>query len=255
MFFDSKILQIIILKTLLIFLLNLTSKLNFMKTLCLTACLSIILLSSCTKDESQTGNTTDTTTYINTIEGSSWTYHEINSSGLQPVNSDYTVTSTSKDTSINGKSYHVYNYSYGGSRYLNMSGHEYFQFDSLPGGLGEVFDRLYLKDNVSVGSKWDQSLSVSVPGVQFPVPVTITNKISEKGISREVNGITYTNVIHVTTSITSALIPSNALTSSIDSYYAEKFGLIENSSIVLLDFFGITNKVDIVTKLTSATLK
>ena len=225
-----------------------------MKTKFLILALAVLLFSSCEKDDKDE-STTETVTYINTNPGSSWTYHETNSSGITPLNTDYTLVSSSTDSSINGKSYHVYNYSYGGSQYLNITGHDYFQYDSIPGGLNQVFDRLYLKDNASVGTTWKQDLSVTVPGVPLPVPATITNTITEKGISREVNGTTYTNVIHVSTTITSSLIPASALTSAIDSYYAEKYGLIENTSVVSLNFFGTTKNVDVQTKLTSATLK
>jgi hypothetical protein len=226
-----------------------------MKTKLLILGFAVLLFSSCKKDDNGNTPPTETNAYINTNAGSSWTYHETNSSGITPLNTDYTLVSSSADTSINGKTYHIFNYSYGGSQYLNISGHEYFQFDSIPGGLNQVFDRLYLKDNVAAGTTWKQDLSVTVPDVPLPVPVTITNTISEKGISRDVNGTTYSNVIHVSTSITSSLIPASALTSSIDSYYAEKYGLIENSSVVSLNFFGITKFVDVKTKLTSATLK
>ena len=125
----------------------------------------------------------------------------------------------------------------------------------MPAGLGTaVFERLYLKDNVSIGSSWAQSLNVTVPGIPFPVPVTLTYQISEKGISRTVNAITYNDVIHVSTTISSSLIPSASLTSSINSYYAKKYGLIENSTIIKLDYTGIVENVNIETKLVSATL-
>ncbi len=83
----------------------------------------------------------------------------------------------------------------------------------------------------------------------------LTNKIAEKGISMTVNGISYSNVIHVSTSLSSALIPSSSFTSSIDSYYAPKFGLIENTSKVHLDYSGLTENVNSTTELMSADLK
>jgi len=225
-----------------------------MKTKILILCLSVLIFSSCQKKDDETSPTTEATTYINTNAGSSWTYHETNSSGINPVNSDYTLVSSSSDTSINGRTYHVYNYSYGGSQYLNKSGSEYYQYDSIP-GLDQVIERLYLKDNASEGTSWKQDLSVSIPSSPLPLPVTITNKIAEKGLSKDINGTTYTNVIHVTSSITSSLIPATSLQSSIDSYYAEKYGLIENTTKISIDFFGITQNVDVKTELQSATLK
>lgn len=246
---------IIRLQTLLIFLyLHSIPKRNNMKTNILIFCYATLLFTACKK--SGTGNNPQTQeTYLNTAAGSSWTYHEKNSSGTTPENSDYTVTSTSKDTAINGRSYHVYNYSYSGNEYLNVSGHSYYQFDSIPGGLGQIFERLYLKDDAAVGISWKQDISVTIPGILVSIPVTITNNIAEKGISRTANGINYTNVIHVSTGITSTLIPSASITSSINSYYAQKYGLIENTSVVHLDYLGITENVNIETKLLSAVLK
>jgi hypothetical protein len=56
-------------------------------------------------------------------------------------------------------------------------------------------------------------------------------KIAEKGISRTVNSIAYTNVIHVSFSniaVTGAPIPLN-INSTGDSYYAQGVGLIEST--------------------------
>jgi hypothetical protein len=125
----------------------------------------------------------------------------------------------------------------------------------LPAGLGTaVFERLYLKDNVNAGATWTQNLSVTVPGSPIPIPITVTYTIAEKGISRTVGSNNYTNVIHVTTSISSALIPSASLTTTIDGYYAEKYGLIENSTVIHLDYLGITEDVNVKTTLVSATI-
>jgi hypothetical protein len=86
------------------------------------------------------------------------------------------------------------------------------------------------------------------------VPVIITNTIAEKGISKTVNGNNYTDVIHVSTSITSTSIPTG-LTSDIHAYYAKKYGLIESSAIVSLNFLGVVQNINVTTKLNSATLK
>lgn len=227
-----------------------------MKTKLLFPFLAVLIFASCEKKDDETKPTTEAKAYINTNAGSSWTYHETNSSGVNPVHSDYTLVSSSSDTSINGRTYHVYNYSYGGSQYLNKSGNDYYQYDSIP-GLDQVIERLYLKDNASTGTSWKQDLNVSIPSSPLPIPVTLTNKIAEKGLSKDINGTTYTNVIHVTSSISinSALIPATALQSSIDSYYAENYGLIENTTQISIDLFGITQKVDVKTQLQSATLK
>ena len=217
--------------------------------------IAIIAFGSCEKNDNPKPNPPAEDTYINANAGSTWNYQETNSSSGTPQNSEYTLTSSSKDTTINSRSYHVYNYSYGGSQYLAISGHEYYDYDSIPGGLGQVFDRLYLKDNVAVGEKWSQNISVTIPGpLPVSIPVTITNTIAEKGIAKTVNGNNYTDVIHVSTSITSTAIPTG-LTSDIHSYYAKKYGLIESSAIVSLNFLGMVQNINVSTKLNSATLK
>ncbi len=169
---------------------------------------------------------------------------------------DYTVTSTSRDSLILGKSYHVFNNSTGGNQYLNLSGHDYYEYDSLPAGLGAAaIERLYLKDNAALTTNWAQNLSVAVPGSPIPVPFTIINSIMEKGISRTVNGISYSEVIHVYTTISSLIIPTASLVTNINSYYAPKYGLIENSNIIHLNFAGMVQDLDTQTTLVSAILK
>ena len=214
----------------------------------------ILFIISC-KKTSETSPPPPQDTYLTTTTGSTWSYHQTDFSGVTPISTDYTVTSSSKDTLINARSYHIFNLSTGDYQYLSLSGNDYHQLDSLPAGLGiGVFERLYLKDNVNVGTTWTQSISVTIPGVTIPVPVTLTYTIAEKGISRTVNSTNYTDVIHVSTTISSTIIPSASFTSNINSYYAKKYGLIENSTIVNLDYSGIVENVNVETTLISATL-
>lgn len=212
----------------------------------------LLFIISC-KKSSTTNTQPQQSTYLTTTAGSTWNYHQIDSSGSTPVNSDYTITSTSKDSLINGRTFHVYNISSGGNQYLNITGNDYYQFDSLPAGIGAaVFERLYLKDNASAGITWTQSLTITVPGIPLPVPVTLTYQIAEKGISRSVNGQNYSDVIHVSTTISSSLIPPANLTTSINSYYAKKYGLIENSTLLNLNYLGIVQNINVTTKLVSS---
>lgn len=212
-----------------------------------------LFFTACNKNNSN--DSTPSGTYINTTAGSTWNYHEDNSSGGTPVSSDYTVTSTSQDSTINGRSYHVYKYSYGGNEYLNASGHDYYQYDSIPiSGTGNNVERLYLKDDLAAGATWSQVFELDISGSPIPVPLKASNKIVEKGVSRTINGVTYTNVTHVSTSLSSPLI-SSGFTSAIDSYYAPKYGMIENTTVINLDFSGITENVNITTKLMSSDLK
>jgi len=211
-----------------------------------------LIFSACNKNNSDSSASTDV--YLNTTQGSSWSYTQTDESGTNPP-SNYTVTSSSKDTTINSRKYHVYDYSYGGSEYLGVDGHDYYQYDSIPVSGGINIERLFLKDNASAGTTWNQDFSLTIPGVPLPVPLTVSNRIAEKGIDKTVNGTTYSNVIHVSTSLSSGLIPSSSFSSSIDSYYAPKYGLIENTTVIHLDYLGLTEDINVKTELTSATLK
>jgi hypothetical protein len=84
--------------------------------------------------------------------------------------------------------------------------------------------------------------------------VTITNKIEEKSIARTVNSVAYSNTIHVSSSISVTGIPPANLTSTINYYYAPRYGLIENTSKIDLNYFGIVSNTDVATKLKTAVL-
>jgi hypothetical protein len=210
------------------------------------------IFSSCKKDDS-TNNTPSTNVYVNTADGSSWSYHETDLSGTNP-DLDYTVTSTSEDTTINSRKYHVYSYSYGGHKYMGMDGHDYYEYDSIPITGGINIDRLYLKD-ASEGEAWQQNFPLTIPGVPVDVVLTVQNKITEKGISKTVNGKSFSDVIHVTTTLSAAGISDGALSTSIESYYAPNYGLIENTTMIQLNYFGIVENVNLKTELMSSDLK
>jgi hypothetical protein len=225
------------------------------KTITLLCCAFAFFFAGCSKETPNTNPPVTSDAYLNTTAGSTWTYHEDNSSGATPTSSDYTVTSTDKDSTVGSRKYHIYNFSYGGSRYLNISGNDYYQFDSIAGSNGTILERIYLKDNLDAGATWSQDFNINYPGLPVTAPLKITNKIVEKGISRTVNSIEYKNVIHVSTSLSSSVIPEASLTSAIDSYYAPKYGLIEGTTKINLNFLGISQKVDVSTQLKSAVLK
>lgn len=224
-----------------------------MRTFILLALSSLILFSSCKKEKSSTETPGENTNYINTASGSSWLYQEINASGAAPVQSDYTLTSTNRDTTIKNKNYHIYSLSYGDSRYLNLSGKEYYEFDSVPGEGIKSFERLYLKRGVPVGATWSQSENLVVEGIQ--IPIKLNNTIVSISLVKEVHGKSYDKVIHVKTTITSDLIPAASLTTDINSFYAPNYGLIVNTSKLNLDYMGMVEKIDISTTLKSADLK
>lgn len=216
----------------------------------------ILFVVSCSKKNDTNTQPAQPDTYLTTSSGSTWNYHEIDSSQATPVNSDYTITSTSKDSSINGRSYHVYNNSAGGNQYLNISGNDYYQYDSLNLGVVKaVIERLYLKDNAAVGTTWNQSQTFNIPGFPLPVPVKLNNNIAESNVTMAVNGITYKDVIHVSSSLSSSLI-SSGIISSINNYYAPKVGLIESSTKLKLNVTGLDSvNINISIKLVNSSLK
>ena len=219
---------------------------------------AIIILAttlSCKKDNGNNPPGATATVYMSLSAGSTRNY-ELTNNNPPSAPTSYTVTSTTRDTAIGTRSYHIFsNSNSGGSEYYNISGNEYFSYQSLPAALGSAtVENLYLKDNAAVNTTWNQTFPVTLTGVPFPVTVKILNTILEKGISRTVNNIVYTNVIHVKSDITASVLvtPVTGLTSNINYYYAPKVGLIENTTIIDLDFMGIVNHTNTRTILKSA---
>ena len=190
--------------------------------------------------------------------GSTWNYELVNSVGVVTT-STYVLTSTTRDSTINGKSYHVFTNSSGSANeYYNINGNDYYNFRNLPSAFGgSSVENIYLKDNAAVGSTWNQTYPVTVSGVALNV--VITNTIAEKGISKTVKGTVYNDVIHITTAITVTIggipLPANALITNIHFYYAGKFGLIQSSNVINLNYASIIDNTNQQTSLISSNIK
>jgi hypothetical protein len=119
------------------------------------ACFSIVMLAvSCKKDDPAPAPVPDK--FLTVSNGSTWNYRVTDNTTSTTTN--YTLTSTNRDTTINGKSYHVFTNSDGNtSEYYNVTGNDYFQFSSLSAQL-DALELLYLKDNLAVGNTWSQSV-------------------------------------------------------------------------------------------------
>ena len=222
-----------------------------MKKIATLAFLVCILCISCQKNNNPDSTTVEN--FMNMKAGSIWNYETINNIP-PPTTSLYSLSSTSRDSSIDSKNYHVFiNSGSGASEYYRVSGSDYYTYQSLPAALGGTkVENLYLKAGAAVGASWAQTYNITYN--TFPLAVTITNKIEEKGISRTVNGSTYNNVIHVSTSIAIGGIPAASLLSDIDYYYAPNYGMIENTSKININYIGIVNNSDFTTRLKNATL-
>jgi hypothetical protein len=150
------------------------------------------------------------------------------------------VTSTNRDSTIGSKVYHIFTNSNGtANEYYNITGNDYYTFRSLGAALANLaVESIYLKDNAAVGASWSQVVPVPVTGLGT-VPVTLTNTIAEKGINRTVNSVAYTDVIHITTTITVTGLPPGSITSDLQSYYARKAGLIETKNKVSIPLLTV----------------
>lgn len=177
----------------------------------------MLIFTGCGKDETST----PATDYSPLTANSTWTY-QISTGGT------YTLTSTNRDTTISGKTFHVFTNSNGGNNYMGKSGNDYYRFGILPGIAPNGFDETYLKDNVDVNGTWTITQNATAPGIPTPIPVKLTYTIAEKGVQKVVNGKTFTNVIHVKLNISALEIQGG----NGDFYYSAGVGLIESILVI-----------------------
>ncbi len=170
----------------------------------------------------------DSPKYMSFTAGSTWTYETQNN--IAATTTTNIVTSTNRDSTIESRVYHVFTNSNGAlNDYYNITLNDYWTFKNLSAAQGiNPVSTIYLKDNAAVNISWSQIVNVPVSGFPAPIPVTFTNTIAEKGISRTVNGKAYTDVIRTTTTIAVQGLPPGSITTDIQSYYAAKYGLIES---------------------------
>lgn len=191
--------------------------------------------------------------FMSLSSGSTWAYETQNN--ITATSSTNTVTSSSKDSVINGKTYHVFLNSNGSPNdYYNITGTDYFTFRNLGLAAGNVLvESIYLKDNAAVGITWSQVVNLPLAGFPSPIPVTYTNVITAKGISKTVNGKSYSNVTHTTTTIAVAGLPPGSIITDIQSFYAPNVGLIESRNKIILSLLSIN--INQSTILKSSTIK
>ncbi|MFN4286185.1 MAG: hypothetical protein ACK4E8_09510 [Lacibacter sp.] len=188
-----------------------------------------------------------------TGSGSTWNYSVTGTSS-----GTFTLTATSRDTTINGRPYRVFTNSAGPNEYYLQSGSDYFRFSSLAELNNQVVELLYLKTNLSVGQTWVEVKTVNATitglGTQ-PVTATLTFTVAEKGIRHTVNGVTYNDVIRIDVtpsfSLMASAIPVNS--SNIRYYYARNVGMIQSFNALRIDVAGINTNTE--TRLTSYTIR
>ncbi|MFM7710291.1 MAG: hypothetical protein ACKO5C_05190 [Ferruginibacter sp.] len=227
-----------------------------MKKLIAGALVLAILGSSCKKDDPVPAP--GDTKFLNTAPGTTWNYKTVDNQDL--TETPYTLTSTNRDSVLNGRSYHVYTYNdaNGSSdEFYGISGNEYYQFSELAAGLPPV-EFKYLVDNVGAGTSWTQPLTISQTqqGVTLTFNATLKYTIVDKGNSVAIGGKTYNNTIKVKTdiinpSVTSTLplsITVEPITQDVYAIYAPKYGLIKRNTQLKVDiniqFLGTQNVID-----------
>jgi hypothetical protein len=125
------------------------------------------------------------------------------------------VISLAGDTTIDGTTYTTTAVTGNGTIYHNCTAGVTNELTSNPFG---DFKDILLKENEPVGGTWSTVQNVS--GVSTNYEYTVV----EKGISRTVAGVVYTDVIHVRRITKTLMIP----VLSEEIYYARAVGLIEN---------------------------
>ena len=222
-----------------------------MKKIIISALFIASMATSCKKDDNGTAGISK---FITTTPGTSWNYQSTDNS--TSTISTYTRTSTSRDTTISSKLYHVFtNTDANGTTdaYYNNTGNDYYQFSTLAAGLDPI-DLHYLNDAAVAGTGWNQSFSVPVPNSPIPglmLTVRMNYSVVEKGTSLVVNGKTYNDVVKVKTDITIDPVfgLSVTTTSNIYNYYAPKYGLIKSDFNLVASLNGSevinTNTTDI----------
>lgn len=217
--------------------------------------ISILFLASCQKDDAPAPAPV-AVKFMSTTSGSIWNYEIIDNVAV--TTAPYTLASTSKDSTINARSYHVYSHAGSANEYYNITGSDYYNFRSLPAGFGGTnVEYLYLKDNAAVGTTWSQTYPVTASGI--PLNAILTNTITEKGVTKVVKGISYADVIHITTTVAVTVsgvpLPTSAITTNIHSYYAGKVGLIQSVNKINISYGGITDNTDQQTNLNTSVIK
>lgn len=215
----------------------------------LAVCLTAL---SCKKSSSDPQPTPAPVTYMSMTAGNTWTYEtRDNTTAITTTN---TSTSTSRDSSIIGKNYHIFTNSNGAANdYYNLTGSDYYTYRSISAALSTPpIEVIYLKD-AAANTSWSQTVNVPVTGLPTPVPVVFTNNITAKGLSRTINGKPYTDVIQVTTTVAVTGLPAGSVTTDIQSYYAPKYGLIDNKNKISLP--ALTINIDQNTILKSSNIQ
>jgi hypothetical protein len=198
-----------------------------MKKLLLPA-FALILFSQCKKSNDKPV----ATDFLPLNVGTNWTYI---SNGATSK-----LTVTNKDTVALSRTYKVVNDTNGPNQYHGKSGNDYYRFASFQGFLPNGVEELYLKGDQNVNGTWQ--FVVNVMFGTIPIPVTAKYTILEKGITKNVQGKSYSDVVHVSLALSSALGNNGGG----DFYYAKGIGMISSTLNIVVPGNSTSNTTELV---------
>jgi hypothetical protein len=220
----------------------------------LAFCTLSIVAISCKKDDSPP-TPASVASYLTVSLGNTWNYEETDNIVVPVSVATYALLYNGTDTTINAKPYQKFASS--GNRapeYKNVSGTDYTEYLALPAILGGAkVENVYLKSAGAVGTTWSQPLPpISYSGLT--ANVTKIDTIRARDITMTVKGITYKDVIQVSSGfiVNSSNIPV-IVSTDIQNFYAPKVGKISGKNIlrVQVQFAGVDQKIDTKTELVS----
>jgi len=211
-----------------------------------------LFAASCNKNDDPTPVSPDPDPYMTLTSGSSWVYllTDLEAGG---ATSTYNLVSTNRDTMLQGNLvFHVFDKSTGNKEYYNITDNKYIVYRKLHPLLGDYTKFVRYLDLTN--NSWSEDFNVVVNGM--PQTLNLKDTVLERNVSRVVNGTTYTKVICVKTDYSYPSISPNYFQGYVKSYYAPKYGLIEDSTrfVLLPNVSGFTLKATETTKLMSADL-
>jgi hypothetical protein len=218
------------------------------KTLILTFLLGFFFV-SCKKDDSNSTNSGSNSggapIFFSFNNGDSWNYR---TDSANVTLSQFTLTSTNRDTTAYSKSFHIFESNDGTTttqEYYNISGNSYYQLATLT-TLLPTLQLKYLETTAAVNSFWDTTINTIIPiqTYNFNLSAKVRQTVEQTNASIVVNGTLYDSVYKMKTEILNAnastqiqILPAPlpattinvpiSIIQNIHSYYAPRVGQIK----------------------------
>lgn len=185
---------------------------------------------SCKKKKDTVPPPTPPANFQPTSAGSTWTYNSVSNVATK----NYTLTSTGNDSLIDGKTYKIFNNSAGPNEYAYKTGNDYYRYSYFD-ALNQFLDLLYLRENYSVGDKWEQTKNATINGVNGTAKLECV--VVEKGGTHTVNAKTFTDVtvIKINPTFYSSGFQFNNNKAEIYYYFANNVGFIHSTTDLSVD--------------------